>query len=220
MEALREKHYTIFISILLCNLKNIYLSLSKKPQVLVKSVGIIKPFTPEESFEILRQYEIKYDLQINPESKPKIVNLSGGHTVMLKSLFLTEVDKPNFIPDLNELLLDEGLLRWLQQFTSDLPKNIIGDVISNTRSIESQDILNKFGYINAEGVAFSPILEAYLHKIKHELQPKTPVLLKLSSQEKDVYDFLISNKNLVVSRDDIAKVIWGKHIWIITQIGQ
>lgn len=224
LEKLREKYYTKFISILLANLKTVYSSYTKKPQVLVKSTRIEKPFNYADSIEVLNQYEIKYDLKISSESKDKIAKLSGGHTGILKSLFLIEIDKPNFEPNIAELLLDEGIIRWLRQLVLDLPKNITADIHSNSRSIESDETLKKFGYINENGETFSPIVDAYLKKIKNELKPILPVDIKLSVQEKAVYDLFLSNKNQIVSRDDIAKAIWGENYldnysdWSIDQV--
>ena len=224
MENLREKYYTNFISVILVNLKNVYTSYVKKPQVLVKSTFIKRPLSLHDSKEILERWEEKYDLQISEQSKEKIINLSGGHTGLLKSLFLIEVDKPEFEVHMDSLLLDEGILRWLRQLLLDLPKPIMADITSNARSIESGDTLRKFGYLNERDEIFSPIVAAYLKKIIHELKPEMPVELQLSSQEKAVYDLLLSHKNTIVSRDEIAKALWGDEYldlysdWSIDQV--
>lgn len=209
LESLREKHYTNFVSILLCNLRNIYKAYHEKLQVITKSAFIIKPFTESESFKILKSYEVKYDLKISTNAKDKIAILSGGHTGLIKNIFLREIDNPNSDHEIIGLLDDEGVVRWLEQICKDLPKNVLEDILSRTKSIESQEILKKFGIINEKGKVFSPVFENYLEK-KLKSAPQLPVDLKLTNQEKQVYDYLIKNAGNIISREEIGDIMWGE----------
>jgi DNA-binding response OmpR family regulator len=94
--------------------------------------------------------------------------------------------------------------------------------VAKKRSQEKLEFFEKFGFTKKEKI-FSPIFEQYLLK-KISRNTSTKLEFLLSSQELKVFNLLKQNKESIVSRDQIALVLWEDQAqdkysdWSIDQI--
>lgn len=205
--------------------------------------GYIEPFVVHSHSVFLSQYEFisqniqyipgmkgrdqrillealnkKYGLKLSDTIFNKIMILSGGNISigiilvrMIKSGGITEIDLDN-----SELLLERiPPLRFLMyEMLSKLGKDLEKKLCSG---VYHDDIhLRKLGIVVDSGELFSDIFEVFLRKYGSSNSGGNTVKeLKavLSLKEYLLFNTLLLNKGDVVSREDIAKVLWGtEHI--------
>lgn len=211
LESLRLQYYTDFIPVIIGSVCNIYNSLKFKPQVLSKSLLILKPYKPEVAVTFLELFEKVYKFNLKPETRSLLINLSGGHTGLLKSLFMIALDSDNHIPEVSELVEQESILMWLYKIVNDLPQEVWEELEKSNENL----ILQKFGYLSG-GKLFSPLLEAYIKSRRRKLNTESKQDLMndflLSYTEKQVFNLLKENTGSIITRSQIADALWGDQV--------
>jgi hypothetical protein len=160
-----------------------------------------------------------FDLNIDNSIKSYIYKLSGGiYPLILNSIKLLKDIKLKVTKTLvrsfsaNKLIRDELLNLW-ESFDSrqkaEMSKYAKGIPVKS----ELSSTIKSLGLIDDKGYVKSVWLQSFIQNQRfREVTPKGDVFLEnvLKGKELLVYKYLFSQKGEVVSREKIAKVLWGE----------
>jgi len=170
-------------------------------KIILSKVVPILPLDADSSQIIIDNYS-EYFGKIPVKYRMKIITLSGGNPGFIKSLYL--LAQQNKLEDWRN---DEQLLVRIKKIINDLsPKEIdtlsaVVDGKVNTTQTYIQ--MKKFGYITGKNKVFSPLLIQILN------QRQTAGASDFSSTQLKVFNLLREKAPHIVSRDEIAQVMWG-----------
>jgi DNA-binding winged helix-turn-helix (wHTH) protein len=155
------------------------------------------PHNEESIYSVVHDYIDHYG-KISLSLQKKIVTLSGGNPGILKALFLlAQEDKlSGWSTDIN---LTSRLTRILDELTKK-ELSILQNIQANRSNPLSKNLV-RFGYIK-ENTIFSPIVQKYFPLFYDESGTH------LSTSEKLIFQLLKRESPAVVSRDEIAKLVW------------
>lgn len=191
----------------------------------------VLPLDDANSAVVLANYEERYGVKIKEGLRGKIIDLSGGNPGIIKALYLQEKNQTSgFNPD----LLEDTLYIRLWGIASDLPETY-KKVLRTAKRISDNylifDRLVRYGYLK-QGKVFTQLLTEYLVKydqktLPRENKPELLVdekLLLFSKSQRKVFDYLQSHSGQLVTKDEIAKILWGENwadhysAWAIDQL--
>jgi len=193
----------------------------------------IAPLRKDPDIQITLVNEEQWNnYQLSKEVKERIISLSGGYSAIARSLLSIYFDdKNNFLKLSDTDLIKNPIVSvWMykiyncltEQSRQEIENFIINPkkfkINFSTFLIDSKIILKKDSY-----QFFSPLFEIFIKKLLNEKKTfsmknkeifYSNINIKniLSAQELAVFRLLFSKKNKFVSRENIAKAMWG-HCW-------
>ncbi len=151
--------------------------------------------TDKESHNVYQVLCETHNFKPNSQSFENLNNLSHGHYMILKKLLLTTKNNPKNIKSLN-----------LNNFPKHI-KHILDKINRSIKNVpintETKPDLEKIGYIQKGEQPFRYEQKSSIEKLLSDLTP----------QETIVFEYLKKNNEKIITREDIAKVIWGKE-WV------
>jgi hypothetical protein len=174
----------------------------------------ILPYSESDAKVVLTNYENRYQKKLPPGRRKKIIELSGGNPGLIKGLYLQASEKKTWPePDFG----DERLQFRLQRLLAGLSE---GDLKALKKAIQGQKIadqktlvfLKRFGYLTPKREVFSSLLKEaidFYYSTRADLLEKR-INLYLSRTQREVLKNFQDQKGKIISRDEIAKILWGK----------
>lgn len=200
LSNIRTKRDAAFVYIVFVNLRHVRELIASKDKALFRSVYMITPFDKLDSMKLLEDFEFRYSRKITEELKQEIFKLAQGQVGLMKSLFLYAVRNENKLPDTKELLELPSVIHRLESILNDAFETMKDEEIESKLWIYA-----KLGLVKS-GRMFNPLLEKYFKKLQQE---KKPIEDLLSYSEKTVFELFKKNIEKLVTRDDVARTLWG-----------
>lgn len=188
-------------------------------KVLKRNLFHVLPLDRQNAEVVLNNYRERYKKDITQKQGDEILSLSGGNPGIVKALYLQASENREWTkPD----LLEEVLYIRLREIAADLPENYKKVLLSGTRTIVTRHIydqLARYGYSVKKGTAtcpFTTLLKEYLVKYANHT-PRVKIatridqeLLHMTRSQRLVFGCLKERAGELVTKDDIAKVLWGE----------
>ena len=190
-------------------------------KVLKRNISLVQPLDEVNSSVVVDSYEERYRKKLTKPTRKKVIKLAGGNPGLIKALYLqAAADSRWKKPD----ILDERLFFRLRGIAQDLPEPFVKTLL-NPKGVASGknqylEPLVRYGYLKkylSNYRSFSPLLEQYFKKhtqsIPHgSTSPDADkVVLNFSKSQRRVLKHLKQNSGKIVTKDNIAQVIWGKN---------
>jgi len=196
----------------------------------------LKPLNKNETKQLIKEITSILKSDLNDKQISRIYDLSGGHAWLIKilaKLFLeNQITMDTPIDEISDISSIISRSQQLWNILSNENKNFIKLFIEG--NIPPKDKLPEFiegtGLINEDGKIFSPLFQLYIekkiHHAKIHVNDKTFTInsksLSIQRNGKEIKDqltknelklmrFFMKNESVVISRDEIAEVIWGKY---------
>lgn len=204
INELRIKRGYNFVSYVNSYVGDIYKALQEFNSSVMQPLIILERISYVDSLPMIKELADRFGFYPSEEQKRDIYKWSYGHVGLIRTLFLLKSQSPNkkFTPA--ELLTEPTVLERLCRIVGELGQDKIKAIKSGQLGLVERVFLKKFGYINSEGGLFHPLIESFIFQ-------KTPQpLLAFSLTEVRVLEYLRMHEDSVVSRDDIARIVWGE----------
>lgn len=162
----------------------------------------VLPIDRANSLFVYRSFR-EYLGVLKPNLSKDLINLSGGNPGLLKSLYILAQHE-----HINKWRSDQKIIMRIKGILDDLSKKELEALFSVTNGDRTEkntvDGLQRFGYINKYKKIFSPLVQDYLSYYYE------PSFNQLSLTQQRVFNLLKDKSELPLSRDEIARVVWGK----------
>ena len=120
IQDLRDKFHKDFIPVIICSLGNLSSSIDAYIPVLKESVFIIQPNDWSDANKYFEEWQLEFGIGINEKYKEQIFNLSGGHTGLMKTLFVYFLDYPDADLSTGNLLELPQIQNWIERLNKEL----------------------------------------------------------------------------------------------------
>lgn len=187
-------------------------------KVLKRNIKLVFTLSESDADVILSNYEERYKKKLSKKNRRLVLKYAAGNPGIIKALYLQASENLTWEkPD----IADERLFFRLAGIVNDVSsqyQKVLGGKHKSRRD-HFQEQLIRFGYLKIQGktlVPFTPLLREFL--VYREQQgskpsvPRTTVdekLLHLTRSQRSLLTYLESRPGQLVSKDDIAKVLWG-----------
>lgn len=198
---------------------------------------IIAPaFSVSEILEVLDPIEEEFGVELSEEHQDTIMTLSGGILGLLKGITRVIERDPEYEPDIDTYLrepsIKTGLARIYESFTDDEKKFLKASMNGDHTPKVNTNYLLHSGILDEDKNIKSALLKKYiLNQTNPDSDKKvtsssddlsfdynTGEIYKkgirqpslLSNTEIKIIKYMISKKDKIATREDLAKIIWGK----------
>ena len=207
LEDLRIKRGSSFLTHVSCYVGDVYGALRSMNKILTEGLVIQELVSYEDAMHILdKEFSSRFGFTPTLAQKKEIYTWSYGHVGLLKSLYLLKKARPTVHLTKELLLKNISVMQRLMEIITHTPEDIMQTVLGKKHNPLLQLYAEKIGYTK-NGDIFHPLLK--------ELIPQTtrPDTAIFSTTELRVIDYLKQHKNHLVTREDIARSIWGEEDW-------
>jgi hypothetical protein len=178
----------------------------------------LSPASIDDQEILLKTYQVRYDLKLNPAEKKLLFDLVGGHIrfLQLALIYLNENNKLPFEKALIKMADDERIILQAEELWESLSQDeqhVLKKIVDKTATndlINSQKYLLQTGFIKEENHQFSvftKLLENYI--LSHSISKKTGEnTLDFTKKELALFNYLQKNLNQVCERDQIIEAVW------------
>lgn len=200
---LRYQYSIKFTFIVISNISTIRKMVTEKSLIHIYPKFILKPIDETDSQKYLNKLQEWFNYKLTVSQTKAIVKLSSGHPGIIKSLFLLLKHQTDIkVDNVEKILAEESIECRIQNSLDDI-------FLKGKIDLENKEFLDRVGFLK-DGEIFSPLFKSYIENRSEEkaLHPN----LVLSKTELDLLEFFQKNLDQLVSRKDIANVIWDG-IW-------
>lgn len=207
LEDLRIKRGTSFITHISCYAGDVYEALCSMNKILTEGLVIQELVTFEDAVHILdNEFAPRFGFSLTKSQKKEIYTWSYGHVGLLKSLYLLKKNYPKTSFTKKYLLQNISIMQRLMEIIANTPESMIQVMLGKKHNPLLTLYAEKIGYIK-NGKIFNPLIEELIPQIS---RPDTAVF---STTELRVLDYLKKHKNQLITREDVARSIWGEEDW-------
>jgi hypothetical protein len=169
------------------------------------------PLLPSAEFRRLLEFRAhEVDLKIPSKDFNKIISISANHPAFMRIL-LREYKKSGKVLEgdvlLNNIEIKNLFLKTWNAFSKNTQESILKDQNYSNEFFEKTGLKKNNRWFSNYFIKFV----TKMHSTKDYIQSNEALSL-LTWQESQVYDYLQKNKGKIVSREDIAKMMWGE-LW-------
>jgi hypothetical protein len=207
IEQLRIRRGYAFVSFVCAYAGDVYEAMQTLKGPIAHSLVILKRMPYEDSLHIIRELSDRFGFYPTEEQKRDIYKWCYGHVGLLRTLYLLKRQAPDVAFTRAGLLREPSVLERLTNILHDIPAEKLELLQNHELSFIEKMFFEELGYIDAEGNLFHPLLVPLIPK---KLPCESSVF---SLTETRVLDYLSKHPDIVVSRDDIAKIVWGEEEW-------
>lgn len=207
LDELRVKRGYGFVSYVNAYIGDIYEALQNTSNSVMQPLVILGRIDYEDSLHMIQELADRFEFYPTEDQKKDIYKWSYGHIGLIRTLFLLKSQSPKKLFTAEELLGEPTILERLNNIIGSLPPGKIEAIQNRQLSFIEKALLEKFGFIDAEGDLFHPLLLPLIPKKVSAQQTA------LSNTEKRVLGYLREHQGIAVSRGDVAKIIWGEEEW-------
>jgi hypothetical protein len=207
IEQLRVKRGYSFVSFISGYVGDIYQALMDMEGPVTQSLVILKRVKYEDATHIIVELSDRFGFQPNDTQKQDIYAWSYGHVGLLRTLYLLKRQNPERLFTRSALLREPTVLERLTSIVHDVPAEKMTILQARNLSFVEKMFFEELGYIEPSGELFHPLLKPLI--------PSMPVLSQssFSLTESRVLKYLRSHPDIVVSRADIGRIVWGEEEW-------
>ena len=208
LERLRLKRGHAFISFVNSYVGDVYQALVDFESPLTNALVVLDHIGYDDAKNVVRlEYEPRFGFCPDEAQLGDIYQWTYGHVGLLRTLYLLKRANPEQQFTRQLLLAEPMFVERLHNILADLPPEKVQDIAKNRLSFVDRMLFERFGYITAQGEFFHPLLKQLLPARKSEAR------IGFSLTEGNVLDFFRSHPDKVISREDVAAVIWGEEEW-------
>jgi hypothetical protein len=210
LDLIRKKRSVKFVSVILTTIREVFSALEKHNKILVRSMFIALPVDLNNTIQLVNDFEDRFGYKVIESQLKNVYKWSCGHIGLTKALYVLLKNKPDFLFSLENLLNEESILHRLDLIESEIPEKYWLQLLSKNMDEVVTLFFEKYGYLY-KGKIFNVLLENYLqNKYKNNLDSifSQQQVILMTPQEKAIYQFLLTKKNCLISREDIASIIW------------
>jgi hypothetical protein len=207
IEKLRVKRGYSLVSFVSSYVGDIYQALMDTERPVTNSLIILRRVSFDDSLHIITELSDRFGFYPDESQKHDIYQWSYGHVGLLRTLYLLKRQSPDRLFTRASLLREPTVLERLNNIIRDVPQDKMRAILERRLSFIEKMFFEEFGLIGADGELFHPLL-APLMPTKTSQYTSS-----LSLTESRVLDYLRSHPDTVVSRDDIAQIVWGEEEW-------
>lgn len=192
----------------------------------------LTPYTNQDLSVVLEQYEVRLQQPFSPQTKARMLSLSGGHPGLLRAIFDIageQTGNPACLEDTGWLAGQPRVAEECRKLWEGLTQPERLGLIQVARQVEVQpdvlDALKLRGLVQARGgrdEIFTPLLAVYVLKVEPELSRVLRVdsanhtvhigsrqIHDLSNLEFKLLEYLYARLGHVCRRDEIMQAIYG-----------
>ncbi len=202
-------HLVTFLSAVRYYLDNQHNSFLSRYNFLSRNILYLSPLKASDFRVVIKTYLDQYDLKLDDKKIDELFFLSGGNNSYLKNILRSikiGILNPNDL--YNPRKIFSTVLSF--KFLGDEILFKLGDESTKlllTDSYYSDPVLLNLGIVNNQGELFSPLFRLFLDSKK--LVSANPSFEKIfTDQELGVVNSLLVHKGSILTRDDIAKILW------------
>lgn len=202
-------HLVSFLSAVRHYLDNENNSFLSRFNFLSRNILYLSPLKASDFRVVIKTYLDQYDLKLDAKKIDQLFFLSGGNNSYLKNILRSikmSILNPNDL--YNPRKIFNSVLSF--RFLGDEILFKLGDSCTRlllTDSYYSDPVLLNLGIVNSEGELFSPLFRLFLDSKKRS--GSESLFEKIfTEQELGVINSLLVHKGSILSRDDIAKILW------------
>lgn len=217
--ALLEKHN--HLSVIFLSEQNIpespvYSDLIKR-HMLVENIFYQKVYNEKDITTILSHLEKTWHIYIPQTVKQTIIHTIGGHPMLVEEAVRIFRDNPEI--STTELLANPHLVRkaiTIFKALSQVDQETLRNLFDNKKTSISEYLIAT-GLVKGTTVQLPYWQYMYNHFpndniFHHTLHPTLDVTHYLTYKEHEIYQYFVNHPNMIISREDIAKIIW-KDMW-------
>ncbi|HOU75713.1 MAG TPA: helix-turn-helix domain-containing protein, partial [Candidatus Dojkabacteria bacterium] len=147
-------------------------------------------------------------LKLDENSKLLILKLSGGYPALMMIL-LRIIAVDGTIPTSNDLIKNNEVLNLFYSIWNSFSEKTQKE--AREGSYLSNNFLISTGLVDSQGKWFSELFREYIENIDlHFSTLKDEVFIsQMTYSQKLIWDILKSNQNNIVTKEQIATVLWG-----------
>lgn len=180
-------------------------------------------YTKEESRFFIQTLADEWSLQLTDETINSIIDTCGGILWLLRETLRVLRDRPTFqIETLSEQDGIKTRLKTIFDQFSESEKKVLIDIVT-TRVVDNRSslaYLHKLGFVEEKNQSYSltvPLFKPLIleYQQREKAYNKIETLLtniehfqQLTKSEKKILQFLQSKPNTLITRDELAEVIW------------
>lgn len=207
LDNLRYKHQEGFIFYLFSGTKEVYSAFNVTSKALMQYLTMLHLVNYNDAKQIIAEHTNKIKSNLSEDEKKEIFELSCGHAGLVKALTLLRLENPDARFTSTFLLAQPSMVYKLSSILKDFPAEIIDKVVHGQLTNTEKTQLRQIGLLQGDKF-FNPLLSdmyRMIHANKRDF----------SFLEERVYDLLCQQTGKIVSKNDIAKAIWGEDDWEI-----
>jgi DNA-binding winged helix-turn-helix (wHTH) protein len=207
LEELRFKRKHDFVSFINSYVGDVYSALRTMERPLVDSLVVKERVPYEDALHLLSDLSQRFGFHPTEEQLKDIYAWSCGHIGLMRSLFMLKQQYPERKFDEAFLLSEPTVLERLTNIVDEIPQEKLLAILQKKLDPLDTIFFQKFGYITDKGELFHPLLESVV--------PKEAKITStaFSTTEMRVLAYFQRHPNIVVSREDVAKIVWGEEEW-------
>lgn len=199
---LRYQYSVKFTFIVISNISTIRKLVTEKSLIHIYPKFILKPTDEQDSQKYLNKLQEWFNHKLTMSQTKAIVKLSGGHPGLIKSLFLLLKHQINIeVDNVEKILAEESIECRIQNSLEDI-------FLKGKIDLKNKEFLDRIGFLK-DGEVFSPLFKNYIENRVNENDLSSA--LALTKTESDLLEFFQRNISQLVSRKDIAHVIWANN---------
>lgn len=187
-----------------------------KRTTLCQNITITSRYAPEETDHFIKYLSYNWNVTLSPEQIRWIKDNAGGRFLIIKEVVRAVTQKPKITYDeLNQLSTlkikgEANIASFLQKEQEVLILTADGQTIPDTLQKE-KEFLEQIYWIEEKDektILTIPYMQKLLKQMVIPHKP-SPSILSFTKTERNIYDYLQQREKEIVSREDIAKVLWG-----------
>lgn len=207
LARLRHTRGNAFVSYVNAYVGDVYQALLAFAPPLTHSLVVLGLPDYADATAMIQEWSERFGFYPNEAQKRDIYTWSYGHVGLLRSLYLLKRQEPEVRFTAKRLLEEPMVVERLTNILADLPADRLQAIQQKQLRFADRMLFEKFGYIQSDGELFHPLLLPLLPQA--DLTPKGD----LSLTEQKVISYLQEHADTVVTRYDIATVVWGAEEW-------
>ena len=207
LHELRVKRGRAFVSYVNAYAGDVYEALRATARPITHSMVVLQRVPYKDALHILTELSDRFEFHPSEVQKQDIHRWSYGHVGLLRTLYLLKRQAPDKAFTAPDLLREPSVLERLSNILRDMPAETLNALQQRKLGFVEQAMLEQLGYVDESGELFHPLLLA--------LAPEqvSQRLSAFSVTELRVLEYLRQHADTVVSREEIARIVWGEEEW-------
>lgn len=207
LDELRVKRGYQFVSYVNSYAGDILTALQSSSTSVMQPLLVLKRISYKDSLAMMTELASRFEFHPNHAQKQDIYAWSYGHVGLIRTLFLLKSYAPDAPFTSEQLLSEPSVLERLNSIINDISAEKLVAMQAGKLNVTEKTLFNELGYYSESGGLFHPLLS--------QLVPtKLPLVMStMSATEEQVLAYLRQHPGHIVSRDEVARIVWGDEEW-------
>jgi DNA-binding winged helix-turn-helix (wHTH) protein len=207
VERLRVKRGYAFVSFVNSYVGDVYQALMNMEQPVTNSLVILRRVPYNDAMHVIAELSDRFGFYPDESQRQDIYKWSYGHVGLLRTLYLLKRQSSGRVFTRASLLREPTVLERLTNIVRDIPQDKMHAILQQKLSFIEKMFYEELGFIDASGELFHPLLAPLIP------QATVQQATSFSITENKVLNYLRNHPDVVVSRVDIAQLVWGEEEW-------